>query len=335
MTTVTAVQLSVLDLVPIGTGSSSREALANMVELAQLAEELGYVRFWLAEHHGMPSIASSAPEILIARVAAATRRIRVGAGGVMLPNHAPLRVAEAFHTLNALFPGRIDLGIGRAPGTDPVTSAALRPFDASQFPAQLQELLALSRRAFPPDHPFHGVRVVPEDVELPPVWVLGSSGATAGLAGQLGLGYGFASHFSFDPPGPAIERYRRAFQPSDQFPRPHVIVGATVFCAPTDEEADWLAKSMDLAWVRLRRGEFGRLPSPQEASVYPFTEEERHIVSQHRSLAICGSPERVRAQLQRLADATGADEIMISSVIHDPAARQRSYRLVMEAFAAG
>ncbi|MFO7312515.1 MAG: LLM class flavin-dependent oxidoreductase [Bacillota bacterium] len=327
------VQLSVLDLVPIGTGSSSRQALAHMLELAQLAEELGYVRFWLAEHHGMPSIASSSPEILIARVAAATRRIRVGAGGIMLPNHAPLRVAEAFHTLNALFPGRIDLGVGRAPGTDPVTSAALRPFDAAQFPSQLQELLALSRRAFPPDHPFHGVRVVPDDVDLPPVWVLGSSGATAGLAGQLGLGYGFASHFSFDPPGPAIERYRRAFQPSAQFPRPHVIVGATVFCAPTDEEADWLAKSMDLAWVRLRRGELGRLPSPEEAAAYPFTEEERYIVAQHRALAIWGSPAAVRERLEQLAAETGADEIMISSMIHDHEARLRSYRLVMEAFA--
>ncbi|HEY8416717.1 MAG TPA: LLM class flavin-dependent oxidoreductase [Limnochordales bacterium] len=327
-----AVNLSVLDLVPIGTGSSSRQALVQMVELALLAEELGYTRFWLAEHHGMPSIASSAPEILIARVASATRRIRVGAGGIMLPNHAPLRVAEAFHTLAALFPGRIDLGIGRAPGTDPVTSAALRPFDAAQFPTQLQELLALSRRAFPPDHPFHGVRVVPDDVELPPVWVLGSSGATAELAGRLGLGYGFASHFSFDPPGPAIEAYRRAFRPSAQFPRPHVIVGAAVFCAPTDEEADYLARSMDLAWVRLRRGQVGRLPSPEEAAAYPFSEEERFIVAQHRSLAIWGDPARVRERLLQLAEATGADEIIISSMIHDHAARLRSYRLVMEAF---
>ena len=326
------VNLSVLDLVPIGTGSSSQQALAQMVELAQLAEELGYTRFWLAEHHGMPSIASSAPEILIARVASATRRIRVGAGGIMLPNHAPLRVAEAFHTLEALFPGRIDLGIGRAPGTDPVTSAALRPFDAAQFPAQLQELLSLSRRAFPPDHPFHGVRVVPDDVELPPVWVLGSSGATAELAGRLGLGYGFASHFSFDPPGPAIEAYRRAFQPSARFPRPHVIVGAAVFCAPTDEEADNLARSMDLAWVRLRQGQVGRLPSPAEAAAYPFTAEERFIVAQHRSLAIWGSPAKVRERLLQLAEATGADEIIISSMIHDHAARLRSYRLGMEAF---
>src|SRR5690606_17416987 len=175
--------------------------------------------------------------------------------------------------------------------------------------------------------------VVPDDVDLPPVWVLGSSGATAGLAGQLGLGYGFASHFSFDPPGPAIERYRRAFQPSAQFPRPHVIVGATVFCAPTDEEADWLAKSMDLAWVRLRRGELGRLPSPEEAAAYPFTEEERYIVAQHRALAIWGSPAAVRERLEQLAAETGADEIMISSMIHDHEARLRSYRLVMEAFA--
>src|SRR5690606_6510828 len=191
------------------------EALRHVVDLARLADRLGYVRFWLAEHHGMPSIASSSPEILIEHVASRTERIRVGAGGIMLPNHAPLRIAEAFHTLEALHPGRIDLGIGRAPGTDPATSRALRPFDPEHFPMQLQELMSLSRRDFPEDHPFHTVRVVPSDVELPPIWLLGSSGASAAFAGSLGVGYGFASHFSPTSPLPALRAYRENFRPSE------------------------------------------------------------------------------------------------------------------------
>jgi luciferase family oxidoreductase group 1 len=327
----TGLALSVLDLAPVGSGSTASQALRNTVELARLAERLGYTRFWLAEHHGMPSIASSSPEVLIAHVAAATERIRVGSGGIMLPNHAPLRIAEAFHTLEALHPGRIDLGIGRAPGTDPVTSSALRPFDPEQFPAQVVELLNLSRRAFPEDHPFHKVRVVPDDVRLPPVWILGSSGATARFAGSLGLGYGFASHFSPTPARPAIDAYREAFRPSEWFERPHVIVAVSVFCAETDERADYLARSMDLAWVRLRRGEFGRLPSPEEALAYDYTPYDLAVVRKQRELAIVGSPERVRERIEAVIRETGADEIMISSMIHDHEARMRSYELVAEA----
>src|SRR5207244_3150703 len=183
--------LSVLDLVPVGSGSTPAGALRNSVELARLAEGLGYARYWFDEHNGMPGIASSTPEILIAHIALTTGRIRVGFGGIMLPNQEPLRVAEAFHTLETLHPGRIDLGIGRAPGTDPLTSRALRPFDAEQFPEQLAEMLALSRGACPAEHPFRAVRVVPGGVALPPIWVLGSSGASARLAGSLGLGYAF------------------------------------------------------------------------------------------------------------------------------------------------
>jgi luciferase family oxidoreductase group 1 len=215
--------LSVLDLAPVSEGSSARDALRDSVDLAQLCERLGYVRFWFAEHHGMPNIACSAPEILIEHVASATSTIRVGSGGIMLPNHTPLSVAENFHTLATLHPGRIDLGIGRAPGTDPATSRMLRLFDAEQFPQQLQELLAVSRRAFPAGHPFATVRVIPEGEPLPPIWVLASSGETAAMAGSMGLGYGFARHFSPAPPGPAIRAYRAAFAPSDQFPAPHVI----------------------------------------------------------------------------------------------------------------
>src|SRR6186713_915303 len=220
-----AVPLSVLDLVPVREGSTASVAMRESVELARLCERLGYRRYWFAEHHSMTSIGSSAPEVLIGHIASATSRIRVGSGGIMLPNHAPLRIAELFHTLEALHPDRIDLGVGRAPGTDPAASRALRPFDAEQFPEQLRELQSLSSRSFPAGHPFASVRVVPDEVSLPPIWVLASSGATAAFAGSMGMGYGFARHFSPAPPGPAIRAYREHFQPSLQFPAPHVILG--------------------------------------------------------------------------------------------------------------
>jgi luciferase family oxidoreductase group 1 len=323
------IPLSVLDLAPVRSGSSSAAALREAVDLARFVEERGYVRYWFAEHHGMASIASSAPEILIAHVAAQTSRIRVGSGGIMLPNHPPLRIAEVFHTLQALHTGRIDLGLGRAPGTDPVTSRALRPFDGEQFPAQVQELLALSRRAFPPGHPFATVRVVPGDVTLPPIWVLASSGATAAFAGSLGLGYAFARHFSPASPLPAIHAYRDAFVPSADFPRPHVIVGVSVVCAPTDEEADYLAGSSDLAWVRLHRREFSLpMPSPEEARQYTFTPQERVIVDANRQRQVVGTPVRVAALLRHLGDDTGADEIMVMAPIYGRSERFRSYDLL-------
>jgi luciferase family oxidoreductase group 1 len=322
------VPLSVLDLVPVGSGSTAGPALRDTVRLARVADRLGFRRYWFAEHHGLPSIASSAPEILIAHVAAATERIRVGSGGVMLPNHTPLLVAERFHTLEALHPGRIDLGIGRAPGTDPATSRALRPFDANRFAEQLHELLSLSRGDFPDDHPFRSVRVIPADVQLPPVWLLGSSGASARLAGELGTGYGFASHFSHASPLPAAESYRGSFRPSERFPRPHFILGVAVVCADTEARAEQLATSMDLAWVRIHRGEFGPLPSPEEAAEYPFTPAERALAARFRELAFVGTPATVRARIRAAVAATGADEVMITSSIHDPDERIRSYELI-------
>lgn len=327
-----SVPLSVLDLAPIGAGSTASQALRNSLELARLADRLGFTRYWFAEHHGMPSIASSSPEILIAHVAAATARIRVGSGGIMLPNHVPLRVAEAFHTLEALHPGRIDLGIGRAPGTDPNTSRALRPFDAERFSEQLAELVGLSRGDLPADHPFRSVRVVPSDVRLPPVWLLGSSGASARLAGSLGMGYSFARHFSHAPPGPAVEAYREAFRPSESFPRPHVVLGVAAICAPTDEEADYLASSSDLVWVRLQRGELGAIPSPEEARAYPYTPQERAVARSYRCLLFVGSPATVRARIEEVAAESGADEVMVTSTLHGHAERLRSYELLAEAF---
>jgi luciferase family oxidoreductase group 1 len=322
------IPLSVLDLAPVSEGATARDALRDSVDLAQLCERLGYVRFWFAEHHGMPNIACSAPEILIEHVASATSTIRVGSGGIMLPNHTPLSVAENFHTLATLHPGRIDLGIGRAPGTDPATSRMLRLFDAEQFPAQLQELLAVSRREFPPGHPYATVRVVPEGEPLPPVWILASSGETARMAGAMGLGYGFARHFSPAPPGPAIRAYRDAFEPSEQFPKPHVILGVAVICAPTDDEAEYLATSTDVVWVRRHRGDMRPFPSPEEAAKYEFRPEDRPLIEANRQRQFVGSPARVASLLRQIVDDTGADELMVTTMMYGKAERLRSYELL-------
>jgi len=324
------VPLSVLDLAPVSAGSTAGDALRDAVDLAQLCERLGYTRFWFAEHHGMPNIACSAPEILIEHVASATSTIRVGSGGIMLPNHAPLRVAENFHTLAALHPDRIDLGVGRAPGTDPATSRALHPFDAEQFPQQLQELLALSQRGFPAGHPFATVRVVPEGVPLPPIWVLASSGATAAFAGSMGFGYGFARHFSPAPPGPPIRAYRAAFKPSPQFPQPHVILGVAVICAPTDDEADYLATSSDVVWVRRQRGDMQPFPSPEDASRFEFRPEDRPLIEANRQRQFIGSPARVAAILRQMAADTSADELMVTTMVYGKAERLRSYELLAQ-----
>jgi len=322
------VPLSVLDLVPVRTGSTATDSLREAVELARATERWGYTRYWFAEHHGMASIASSSPEILIEHIASKTSRLRVGSGGIMLPNHSPLRVAEAFHTLAALHPGRIDLGLGRAPGTDPATSRALRPFDGEQFPELLRELLALSRRTFPADHPFGSVRVVPGDVPLPPIWVLGSSGAMASFAGSLGLGYSFARHFSPNPPQPAIRAYRGSFVPSEQFPSSHVILGVSVICAPTEEEAEYHAASTDLAWVRLHRREFTPLPSPEEAQAYQYSPQERVIVEANRQRHFIGTPFKVASTIRNLVNDTGVDEIMVTSMMYGRDARFRAYELL-------
>ncbi|MEX2572579.1 MAG: LLM class flavin-dependent oxidoreductase [Gemmatimonadota bacterium] len=327
-----SIPLSVLDLAPIGSGGTAVEALKDSRRLARLADEAGYTRYWFAEHHGMPSIASSSPEILIAHAAAATERIRVGSGGMMLQNHVPLKLAESFHTLEALYPGRIDLGIGRAPGTDPGTSRALRPFGPEQFNQQLAELVGLSAGTLPVEHPFHSVQVIPSGVTLPPIWLLGSSGASAELAGSLGLGYAFASHFSPAPAAPATRAYRESFRGGAGREEPHVILAVSVICAETDEEADYHASTGDLVWVRLRRGEFGPLPTPDEARAYPYTAQERAIAESYRRLQYIGRPERLREAITEAAREAGANEVMVSSMIHDPRARRRSYALLAETF---
>lgn len=323
--------LSVLDLVPVPSGTPASAAMRSSIDLAQTAERLGFERYWISEHHSMPAISSSAPEVLLARIAALTERIRIGSGGIMLPNHVPMRVAEIFHTLAGLYPGRVDLGLGRAPGSDARASRALRAASGEQFSEMLNELWALSRGSLSRGHPYHGVTVMPDDVALPPIWILGSSGASAHSAGAAGMGYSFASHFSPVPAEPALRRYRDAFQPSAAFPEPHAILGVSVICAPTDEEAEHLAATVDLMWLRLRKGEFLPLPSPEEALAYEYTAMERNAILENRDRHIIGNPESVREQLDALRADARPDEIMIVSNIHDPAKRLRSYELVAQA----
>ena len=327
-------RLSVLDLSPVSSGSTGAQALRNTLEVAQLADRLGYERYWLAEHHNLPSVASSAPEVMIGHVASKTSRIRVGAGGIMLPNHAPLRVAETFRVLEALHPGRIDLGIGRAPGTDPVTATVLRrsrdEVGADDFPQQFSELLAFSGDGFPEGHPLQSVVAMPSDVGLSPIWLLGSSGYSARAAGEMGLGYAFASHFSPTNPAPAMRAYHESFEPSEDFERPSAILAVSVICAETNAHAEELASSMQLAWVRMRSGNPGPLPSPEEAVGYPYTPAERRLADTYRSMQIVGDPRTARARIEELVERAAADEVMVTTNVYDHNERLNSYKLLAE-----
>jgi luciferase family oxidoreductase group 1 len=331
------IPLSVLDLSPVTTATPGSVALRNSIDLAQLADRLGYRRYWLAEHHNLASIASSAPEIMIGRIAAATERIRVGSGGVMLVNHAPLMVAERFKVLEALFPGRIDLGLGRAPGTDPVTSYALRrrqnANEADDFLERFQELILMERRGFPPEHPFNNVQVVPTDVALPPVWLLGSSGYSAELAAAVGMGFAFAHHFAEYDAASAMLTYRDHFKPSETLSAPRAILAVAAIAADTDDEAERLATGAFLHFVRRAKGEFVPLASPEEAAAYPYSPVDRERIARHRERLVVGGAEAVKARLEALVKATQADELMITTMTYDHAARRRSYEILAEAFA--
>jgi luciferase family oxidoreductase group 1 len=324
--------LSILDLAPVPDGTTSATALQQIVDLARLGDALGFTRLWYAEHHGMPSIASSSPEVLIATAAAATTRIHVGSGGVMLPNHVPLRVVETYRTLNGINPGRIDLGIGRAGGSDGRTLSALRAVDGNYFPQELAELLAFEQAGFPLGHPFAPVRVVPENVALPPIFLLGSSGASAAAAGELGVGYSFAAHFSAAPPRPAFDAYRAAFRPSPQFERPHAILAVSALVAPTAEEAAFLSTSQAVSWALFHSGEERKLLSPEEASHRELTPPQQAIIEKQSKLWIVGDPAHVRAEIERQAEAAGADEVMVTTTVWNHELRLRSYRLLAEAF---
>jgi luciferase family oxidoreductase group 1 len=328
--------LSVLDLSVVTTGTKPAQALRNSIDLAQEADRLGYTRYWLAEHHGLASVASPAPDIMIGQIAAATQRIRVGSGGVMLPNHAPLVVAERFKMLEALFPGRIDLGLGRAPGTDGVTAYALRnrlearPGD--DFLERLQELMLWETREFPADHPFNKVVAMPDDSALPPLWLLGSSDYSAQLAAQVGMGFAFAHHFaSFDAVA-ALTHYRAHFRPSRWRQAPRGILAVAVVAAPTDAEAEELAMSMDLNRLQRERGAYLPIPSVEEAKAYPYSEADRAIIARNRAKLFVGSPATILERLAPLIEASQADEVMVTSAIYDHDARKRSYRLLAEAF---
>jgi luciferase family oxidoreductase group 1 len=331
---VTLARLSVLDQSPIPEGLSGADALRNTLDLARLCDSLGYHRYWLAEHHGGPSLAGPSPEVLIGPVAAATSRIRVGSGGVMLPHYSPFKVAESFSLLAGLFPGRIDLGIGRAAGTDPMTTFALqrdrRQAGPDDFHEQLAELLAHYDGGFPDDHPFARLgRVLPGAPERPQVWLLGSSPQSAIWAGQLGLPYAFADFIN--PGGEEIAAlYRERFQPSERLAQPRVAVAAWVICADDDAEAQRLASSSRMTFTLLRRGRLIPVPPPEKA--LRFLEAEGRDPATSGRRGVIGSPAAVRAGLEVLADSYGAEEAIVVTITHDHGARRHSYELIADAF---
>jgi luciferase family oxidoreductase group 1 len=323
------IPFSVLDLAPVVKGSTPATAFRNTLDLARHAERLGYHRYWLAEHHNMPGIASSATAVVIAHVAAGTSRIRVGAGGIMLPNHPPLIIAEQFGTLESLHPGRIDLGLGRAPGTDAVTTRALRrdPFaGAEQFPDDVQELIGY----FEPTRQGQRVRAVPGAGLGVPIWLLGSSMYSGELAARMGLPFAFASHFAPDYLLNALDAYRRYFQPSDRLKTPCAMAAINVVAAPSDEEARRLFTSVQQQFINVRRGVPGRLQDPAEIDPSTWTNEDRAAVAHVLHYAVIGGPAAVRAGLEDFLRLTGVDELMITSHVFDHEARKRSFEIVAE-----
>ena len=327
-------RLSVLDQSPVAEGSTGSAALANTIDLARLADELGYHRYWVAEHHGGPSLAGPSPEVLIGPIAAATEHLRVGSGGVMLPHYSPLKVAESFSVLAGLFPGRIDLGIGRAAGTDPTTTFALqrdrRTPSPDDFPQHLAELLAYYEGGFPADHPFVSLpRVLPGRPEQPEPWLLGSSPQSAIWAAQLGLPYAFADFIN--PDGAEIAAlYRERFEPSSWLAEPRVAVAAWSVCAETGAEAERLASSSRMTLSLLRRGRLVPVPPPEKA--LRFLAEQGQASDPAGRRGVIGDPAAVRAGLERVAAAYGAEEAIVVTITYDHAARRRSYELIADAF---
>jgi luciferase family oxidoreductase group 1 len=319
---------SVLDLAPIPQGSTATDALRNTLDLAQHAERWGYNRYWLAEHHNMVGIASAATSVVIGYVAGGTRTIRVGAGGIMLPNHAPMIIAEQFGTLESLYPGRIDLGVGRAPGTDQRTLRALRrdPSSADTFPQDVVELQAL----LGPLQPGQAVQAVPGTETNVPLWILGSSLFGAQLAAMLGLPYAFASHFAPNALMQALQVYRERFQPSAQLDKPHAMVGVNVIAAETDEEARYLFTSPQQQFTNLFRGTRGQLQPPIDDIESYWSPAEKEQAMNMLACSFVGSPETIRQGLEGFIEQTGADEIIVASAIYDHRARLRSYEILAE-----
>jgi luciferase family oxidoreductase group 1 len=330
-----ALALSVLDQAPVPDGSTAAEALQQTLVLARATEALGYRRYWVAEHHGTRSLAATAPEVLVGAVAGATSSIRVGSGGVLLSHYSPLKVAEVFRTLAALHPGRIDLGIGRTPGADPVTEAALQylpgvPGD-ERYPDKVVDLIGFLHDRLEAEHPFAAVRAMPDGVPAPAVWMLGSSSHSGAAAAYLGQRFAFA-HFITPAFGPrVVDAYRRGFQPSEEVPAPEALVAVGVVCAETDAEATRLARSAEVWGLRPEGTERGPLLSPEDAAARTLTDLEEAKVAQSRAARIVGGPARVRDELLALAAAYGVHELMLVTVCHDAGARRRSYELVAEA----
>ena len=328
--------LSVLDLTQIEKGSSSDQALANTVELAKEAESLGYTRYWFAEHHNSIGLASGSPEIMIAHVANHTSAIRLGSGGVMLPNHAPLKIAEVFHLLEALHPGRIDLGLGRAPGTDQLTAFALRrseqALSGDDYPQLLAELLAFDTHAFPDDHPFRKISVTPSDVELPPVWLLGSSGFSAQLAAQVGVGFSFASHINRPLASTALQTYRQQFTPSGSYPKPQAMLAVGAVVGETQEHAEQLMRILQIGFSNLVAGRPYQMPTLAEA-----LQQEPNPMELQRAQGFLGSwfvgtAETVAAEVQALAEESEADEVMVTTALPNQIDRMRTLRGLAEAW---
>lgn len=328
--------LSVLDLSVVTTATPPSQSLRNSIDLARHVDRLGYTRYWLAEHHSLPSVASPSPDIMIGQIAAVTEHIRVGSGGVMLPNHAPLMVAERYKMLEALFPGRIDLGLGRAPGTDHVTARALRRRldgrEGDDFIERLHELTLWETREFPENHPYNSVLAMPNDAPLPPIWLLGSSDYSAQLSAQVGMGFAFAHHFASHDAVEALTWYRSHFKPSRWRDKPHGILAIAVIMAETDEEAERLASSADLNRLLRDRGQYAPLPSVDDALAYPYSEAERAHIARNRSRLFVGSPATVMQKISPLVSASEADEVMVITAVYDHGARKRSYSLLADAF---
>jgi len=329
-------RLGVLDQSPVISGHSPAEAIAETISLARLAEELGYHRYWLAEHHAIAALADPCPEILVCRVASATSRIRVGTGGVLLPYYSPLKIAETFRMLEALFPGRIDLGLGRAPGGDPRTALALmdgRYEGAERMPQQVQDLVGFLDRTLDPRHPHASVKAQPAGDTAPEVWLLGSSDYSGALAAYLGLRFSFA-HFINAHGGDAVMRgYREQFRASHRERRPYCTLAVFVICAATHEEAERLASSIDLRRYQMTLGIDAPVATTEQALAFEYTEQARAVVQRERARAVIGTPQAVKERLLALREQHEADELMVITITGDYPSRLRSYELLAQAFA--
>jgi len=331
-------RLGVLDQSPIISGHTPAQAVHETIRLVKAAEQLGYHRYWLAEHHSIAALADPCPEILLTRIAAETTRIRVGTGGILLPYFSPLKVAEQFRMLEALYPGRIDLGIGRAPGGDQVTAMAMgegRYPGAEHFPEQVQYLVAYLDGTLPADHPFARVKVMPAGPTAPDVWLLGSSDYSGALAAQLGLRFAFAHFISADGGETVMRDYKRRYQPSDRGPTPHNLLCVFVICAPTAAEAERLAASIDLRRLNMDHGVNAPVPNHEEAQTYPYTEADRRRIAHNRRRLVLGAPDVVRDRLLEMQAQFEADELMVITITGDYDSRLQSYELLAQAFNLG